>query len=379
MRSLAIAMFGLCACSARFGGTDPDAKPGTGTGTGDSDAPPGPGDPDARPGGPTVDGPQATGGLFSKPMPWTEDVFGMTPSSQSSTIITGLTNLGGWGTGGFQMDISILIQTADGSTPTVTFTPKDDAWSQAKYGTPDNAEFYAPDCDKPKMPMPVGGAVEGETGYACTQDGDCHLLIVDQASRHLIEMWRADYQGGVLYGGCVADWNLDAAYDQKLLRGAGCSSADAGGFPITAMLATSDEVATGQVEHALRFILPNARIRNGIYIAPGTHSTFPTSGPADAPPYGVRFRLRADYPLASLPSDGARTLAVALQHYGMFLADGGTVPVTIASDRFSTVKWSSLGVDEQSLSALEPSDFEVIEYGTPVDYKANTDCTRTGL
>src|SRR5207253_11272291 len=132
-----------------------------------------------------------------------------------------------------------------------------------KFGTPDNAEFYSPDCDTPKMPMPVGGAVEGETGYACTQNGDCHLLIVDSSTHHLYEMWRADLQGGTLYGGCTADWNPDAADDPKLLRGKGCSSADAGGFPITAMLATPEEVASGEVKHALRFILPNTRIRNG--------------------------------------------------------------------------------------------------------------------
>jgi hypothetical protein len=36
----------------------------------------------------------------------------------------------------------------------------------------------------------------------------------------------------------------------------------------------------------------------------------------------VHLRLRRDFPLASLPNDGARTVAVALQRYGMFLADG---------------------------------------------------------
>ena len=374
-RGLTFILATLCACNAHFGSNGPDGG-GGGTGTGSGDGNPGGGD---GPTGPGIDGQQASGGLFSHPMPWTEDVFGQPASNQSSAIIGALTSAGGWGTSGFQMDLSITIQSADASTPRVTFAPKDDAWSQAKFGTPDNAEFYTPDCDTPKMPMPVGGAVEGETGYACTNDGDCHLLVIDQGARHLYEMWRADYQNGTLYGGCTADWNLDAAYDPTKLRGLGCSSADAGGFPMVAMLATPEEVAAGHVDHALRFILPNPRIRKGIYVAPGTHSTFPTNGGANTPPYGVRFRLRADYPLANLPSDGARTLAVALQHYGMFLADGGNVPMTLASDKFRAVTWSSVGVDEQSLLALKPSDFEVVEMGTPVDYLADTNCYRTGL
>jgi len=372
---MAIALLSVCACSAKIGGANPDSPPGAADAHLDGDGAIIP-----NPDGPTSDAPaQVGGGLFSKPMPWTEDIYDAPADTQSSTIISGLEHVGGWGTGGFQMDISIIIQGADGSTPRVTFVPKDDAWSQQKFGTPDNAEFYSPDCDTPKMPLPTGGAVEGENGYACTQDGDCHLLIIDSSTRHLYEMWRADMVSGTLYGGCTADWDLDAAYDAKLLRGKGCSSADAGGFPITAMLATPEEVASGDVKHALRFILPNTRIRNGMYVAPGTHSTFPTSGPSDAPPYGVRFRLRKDYPLNTLPSDGARTLAKALQHYGMFLADGGSVPMTIASDRFRTVTWSSLGVNEQSLLALTPSDFEVVGYSTPINWKADTNCYRTGL
>jgi serine/threonine-protein kinase len=354
----------LGACSAHFGnpGGAPDRDaPG---GPGSIDAPGGPGSVDAPPGS-VPDGAPAANGLFSHPMPWSTDVSGQPASTQSKTIIDGLVAAGGWGTSGFQMDISITVQSATASTPFVAFQP--------------TADFWTPDCDQVPMPMPVGGAVEGESGYACTGGGDCHLLVIDQLNRHLYEMWEADYTNGVLHGGCTADWNLDANYDQKVLRGRGCSSADAGGFPITAMLATPEEVAAGHVDHALRFILPNGRIRKGIYVPPGTHSTGPTAGGPATPPYGVRFRLRPDYPLASLPSDGARTLAVALQHYGMFLADGGNVPMTIASDRFRTVTWASLGVDEQSLLALAPSDFEVVDYGTPVDWLADTNCYRTGL
>ena len=96
-----------------------------------------------------------------------------------------------------------------------------------------------------------------------------------------------------------------------------------------------------------------------------------TSGGPDAPPYGARFRLRADYPLQSLPNDAARTIAKAMQKYGMFLSDGGTITLTGASDRYSSIKWSSLGVDSCTMQALEVTDFEVVDMGTPIRWDGN--------
>src|SRR5262249_19627493 len=96
-------------------------------------------------------------------------------------------------------------------------------------------------------------------------------------------------------------------------RGEQCTSADAAGFPIAPLLFDADEVAAGQVDHATRSILPNATIRARESVHPATHGPRATSGPAEAPPYGARLRLRADYPLASLPNDGARVVARAMQ------------------------------------------------------------------
>jgi hypothetical protein len=197
--------------------------------------------------------------------------------------------------------------------------------------------------------------------------------VVHDATHELYEMWRANIDSTGFNGGCAAVWDLTRAYGPSL-RGDGCTSADAGGFPITAMLATADEAFAGEIKHALRFILPNARIRHAVFVHPGTHTTNPTAGGADAPPYGVRFRLRASYPVASLASAGARTLATALQRYGMFLADGGNVPLTVQGDRFTTHKWSEVAMNEQSLGALAPGDFEVVDMGAPITN--NPDCAR---
>lgn len=336
---------------------------GGGGGTpGDDD----PSDPDARAGdgGGGDDGrPNPGTGLFSDDLPWDRDISGVTPSPESAAIIAALDAAGGWGTGDFRMDFSITVLTSDGSTPRMAFEPTD--------------EFYQPDGDLVPFPVPPGGALEGESDYECTNDGDCHLIVVDQSERTLYEMWRANITGGTFYGGATAVWDLDADYDPDYLRGRGCTSADAAGFPITAMLATSDEVAAGEITHALRFILPNSRIRDGIYTTPGTHSTGPTSGGPNMPPYAVRFRLEASFDESTLSSEGARVIARALKRYGMFLSDGGQVPLTLADDRFHTATWDSLGVTAQSLSAIEVTDFEVVELGTLINWNDDTSCYRT--
>jgi hypothetical protein len=154
-------------------------------------------------------------------------------------------------------------------------------------------------------------------------------------------------------------------------RGEQCTSADAAGFPIAPLLFSADEVAAGAIDHAIRFILPNARIRSGVYLHPATHAGAP-SGPVEAPPYGARLRLRPDFPISSLPP-GASVVARALQRHGMLLADGGTIALTARSDRFTTAKWAGL-LDASDLAALRPSDFEMVDGGAriPLTY----DCLR---
>jgi hypothetical protein len=69
------------------------------------------------------------------------------------------------------------------------------------------------------------------------------------------------------------------------MRGEQCTSADAAGFPIAGLLPTADEVAAGKVAHALRFVLPNERIKEGVYVHPAGHAGGPRSDNPDAPPY----------------------------------------------------------------------------------------------
>lgn len=299
--------------------------------------------------------------LFTAPNAWNTPVDGAPLHPSSSAMIAWLTSAGGFGGGHVQVDFSMKVLEATTSTPFLEFTP--------------GPSFYTPDCDRFPFPVPAGGSIEGESGYACTSGGDCHLLVVDRANAKLYEMYQADLSGSTFVGGCAVTWDLATSYPAEL-RGDQCTSTDAAGLPVAALLFTADELAAGSIDHAIRFILPNARMRAGAYVRPATHAGAP-SGPAEAPPFGSRLRLRADYPVDSLASSGARVVARALQRYGMILADGGTIALTAADDTLTAHKWSETSFDSHSLTSLQPSDFEVVDTGPviPLTY----DCVRNGL
>ncbi len=298
----------------------------------------------------------AQGHYFPPGAIWTQDVYDAPVAADSASIIQCLRDAGGWGNEDvFQIDFSIEVLRDDGSAPMRDFVP--------------TADFFPPDCDQVPVPVPPGGALEGEAGYECEGDGDCHLIVV--RGTNLYEMWRANIVGGTFYGGCLAVWDLTRVYGPTG-RGAQCTSADAAGFPIAPLLFTADEVAGGEIAHAIRFILPNDRVRRRTYVPPATHGTNTTGGAA-CPPYGVHFRLRPDFPLASLPSEAARVVARALMRYGMFHADGGSIALTAQSDRLTAAKWADL-LGPRDLAALRVEDFEVIDHGEPVP--VTYDCVR---
>jgi serine/threonine-protein kinase len=298
-------------------------------------------------------------GLFPAGAWFYQDVSSAPLHPRSAAITAWLVSAGGWGAGRLQIDFSIEVLEAAADTPNRTFQPTGD--------------FYNPDCDAVAVPVPVGGALEGESGYACAGDGDCHLIVIDRRVNRLFEMWRANITGTTFAGGCLAAWDLTRVYPPEG-RGEQCTSADAAGFPITPLLFTADEVAAGEVAHAIRFILPNARMRAGYYMRPATHAGGPSASSEDAPTYGTRWRLRPDFPLASLPNEGARVVARGLQRYGMALADGGNIALTARSDRFTAAKWNGL-LGSRDLQAIQPGDFQVIDTGPPIPL--TFDCVRT--
>jgi hypothetical protein len=278
---------------------------------------------------------------------WRRDVTSAPLDAQSAAVIAWLAANGGFGTGQIRVDFSIEVNEAGADAPFVVFEP--------------GAEWFAPDCDERPVPLPAGGALAGESGYTCTGGGDCTLIVWHAPSQKLYEsLFTTTGMNGHLEGGCLAIWQPDEAYGPEG-RGQYCASATGSGMPIAPLLFDADEVAAGEIAHAIRFNLPSTRILRRTHVSPASHAGNST-GPLDAPPVGARLRLRADYPLASLPNEGARVVARALQRYGMILDDAGNIALTARSDRATTARWSGL-LGSNDLAGIAVTDFAMIEAG----------------
>jgi hypothetical protein len=306
------------------------------------------------------------GGIFTQPEPWTQDVSSLSKDARSDAIIAALVGMGGWGNGDkLQIDFSIPIFFADGSTPRTTITkPASGAYC---YG--------GPDCDAVplQMPVPANANIEGSANLVCdTANNDCHMLVVETAEKKLYEIYNATQSGGSIGALGAFVWDLTKAYPPSE-RGEQCTSADAAGFPIGALLPTADEVAAGEVKHAIRFILPNARMKKGVYVHPASHAGAPSSTDANAPPYGVRFRLKAAFDETPYGA-GEKTILAALKKYGMLLSDGGNIALTFADDRTSNAKWATVGITAQSFATITVGDFEVVDSSAEVALTDN--CVR---
>ncbi len=331
-------------------------------------------------GGGTDDG---SGPYFPPGAFFYEDISGLDPVANSDAITAYMEETygpNGWGTGEMRIDFSIIVNRSDG-TGKLPFTIDQDY-------------YYPPECDHTQVPLPAGGAVEvdwenpptlsGLAGYDCTSfddGGDCHLLVFSPSEDRLYEIYHSTVRsGGEFIGGCEALWDTSAPPPLDG-RGQQCTSADAAGYPIAPLLVTPEEVqdaidGVAEISHAVRLILPNDIIRADVYYPPATHGT-DTTGPEDTLPYGGRMRLRADYPLDDL-SPAAAAVARAMQTYGMLLADGGNIALTMSSDALSDVTWEDVGLDSFSLTDLRASDFEVIIEGDPI-VTGSTDCDRTPI
>ena len=291
---------------------------------------------------------------------WTQDVSHAPLDPQSSAIIAWLADAGGWGHNNrMQVDFSIRVLQANVATPSLPFR-KGSGW-------------ISPDSDNvSSFPLPAGGGIEGEPGYQCPIDqNDCHLIVVDRSRGKLYEAYQANSAEDALTANFVAVWDLNRVYPPSG-RGDQCTSADAAGFPIAPLLFNADELATGSINHAIRFILPNPRIRAHVFVHPATHAGAPR-GPVSAPPMGVRLRLKASYDLSQL-TPAAQVVARAMQKYGMFLSDGGNIALTAQSDADTKAKYADIDFGPRDLADLKVTDFEVVDMGTPI--RLTDDCVR---
>ncbi|MFI4991141.1 MAG: hypothetical protein ACHQHO_09565 [Solirubrobacterales bacterium] len=208
---------------------------------------------------------------------------------------------------------------------------------------------YGAESDPGPYPIPPGAAVEG-----AGEEGDRHVLVLQQGSCKLYELYAARRLGGGWEAGSGAVFNLRS----NALRPEGWTSADAAGLPIFPLLARYPEVHAGRIDHALRVTVP--RTQAG-YIHPATHLASSSSDP-NLPPMGLRLRLKAGFSLAGYHGQ-ALVILRALKRYGLIVADNGSSwYITGAPDR----RWSDEDLDQ--LKTVPGSAFEAVRSG-PILHK----------
>ena len=211
-------------------------------------------------------------------------------------------------------------------------------------GLPIRFTAYGLESDPGPYPIPADAPIEAGS--------DHHVLVVQSGTCRLFELYHAVYQDSV--------WNADsgAIFDlnSNELRPEKWTSADAAGLPIFPGLVRYDEVASGEIKHALRFTVSTSQ---EAYIHPATHWASDVTD-SNAPPMGLRLRLKKSYDISTL-SGQARVIAEALKKYGMLVADNGTSwYISGASD----TRWND--TDLNQLKQVPGSAFEVVSSGNVV-------------
>ncbi len=165
---------------------------------------------------------------------------------------------------------------------------------------------YANESDPGPYPIPAQPPIEG--------GNDHHVLIVQQSTCMLYELYHAAHDPTGWTAGAGARWDLRS----NATRHAEWTSCDQAGLPVLPGLARYDEVAAGAIRHALRFTVEHTQ---AAWVAPATHPG--STDDPDAPPMGLRLRLKATYDIRRFRGQ-SRVILEALRHYGMFVADTGT-------------------------------------------------------
>ena len=198
---------------------------------------------------------------------------------------------------------------------------------------------YDDESDPAPYPIPRNAPIEGGS--------DHHILVVDSSTCVLHELFDATWQAnGTIHAGSGARWNMNS----NAFRPLGWTSADAAGLPILPGLVRYDEVASGSIDHAIRFTAPLTANR---YVWPATHH----AGRADAalPPMGSWVRLDDSVDPAAFTGQ-ARVIVEALRTHGAILADNGSAwYLSGAPDE----RWDN--DDLRQLRGLTGADFEVVD------------------
>jgi hypothetical protein len=166
---------------------------------------------------------------------------------------------------------------------------------------------YPDESDPGPFPIPPNPPIE--------KGSDNHMLILQQGTCMLYELFAAKLQPTGWSASSTAVFDLRS----NALRPDGWTSADAAGHAILPGLVRYEEVAAGEIRHALR--MTAARTRRE-YVWPARHYASNTTD-SQYPPMGQRFRLKASYDISGFPSE-VQVILRSLKKYGAIISDNGS-------------------------------------------------------
>ncbi len=166
---------------------------------------------------------------------------------------------------------------------------------------------YADESDDVSYPFTASTPIEPAS--------DAHAFMLNKDTCVLYELFAASWNGGRPTAGSGAVFDLNS----HALRPSGWTSADAAGLPIWPGVLRYNEVASGVVDHAIRF---TAQRTDQSFVWPARHQAGAARA-ASLPPMGARFRLRSDFDMSAYSAQ-TRVVLTAMQRYGLILADNGS-------------------------------------------------------
>jgi hypothetical protein len=267
---------------------------------------------------------------------WHADVSGLPIHSRSADWIS---SMGGpdarlhpdFGPSDEGMPYGIPYDVVDDDHPKQLVT-----WDGPEGGFPEES-------DPGPYPFDADTSIEGGPD----SDGDRHAIMVDRDNCMLYELYHADWNGG----DPTADQGSVFDLRSNDLRPDGWTSADGAGLPIFAGLLRRDEVASGDVDHAIRV---SASQTDTSYLWPARHQVGARSDPT-LPPMGARFRLKSDFDISGFRPD-TQAILRAMKEHGLIVADNGT-------DWFFTGTaeegWENDMLDE--LKSIPAGQFEAVD------------------
>jgi len=203
-----------------------------------------------------------------------------------------------------------------------TFAINTDTYSSPIYTVPAGTattNWSFDDCqNKGSLPpnfAPVLMNVPTESGMVQSMGTDGEITIYDPAGDREWEFWVASQtngQWGACWGGTMQQVSKNPGIFPSGL------GATATGLPLLGFVIRIDELQAGVIRHTLN--IETVRTQAGVFSWPANRTDGNTAG-ADILMEGQRVRLDPTFDVSTLPNPAERTIAKAMQDYGMILTD----------------------------------------------------------